>query len=247
MEIKKQRTFWFGAVALSPLLFSYRAGAAPGDAIPAPAALFPIVNTLVVEGDSITVGVGASSQTTTGWPARLSELIERYQKTPVKIVNVAVSRTDAIAQQANGPQIAAQKPDLLCILLGINDLRQARPVTEYTAAMDKLICDIKKGAPEATIVLGSPTWMETYVMADPQWARWAKGNRQIHLSYREAVRALAAKDGCLFADTYAAMEGKPQLIPDTVHPNDLGYQLIADRFFEALVLGRAPATNQRKQ
>ena len=214
---------------------------------PFPTAPFPAVSVLVVHGDSITVGVGASEASKTSWPARLQELIERYQNLPVRVSNLAVSGTDAVTQQESGAEIAAQKPDLVCLLLGINDLRQARPVAQYAAAMEEIIADIKKGAPDATIILGSPTWMQTYQMADPQWAVWSKGNRQLHLAYRAAVRVLAAKDGCLFADTYGALEGNPRLIPDTVHPDDVGCQLIADSFFQAFVLQQTPpATGEVK-
>ena len=60
------------------------------------------------------------------------------------------------------------------------------------------------------------------------------------------IKALGQQEQVLVADLNAEMKSAgslPGLFADDVHPNDAGYQLLAQAWFKAITRGRAAATN----
>jgi lysophospholipase L1-like esterase len=53
------------------------------------------------------------------------------------------------------------------------------------------------------------------------------------------IDKLAAAEGASIIDMHAALEGHPELEPDTVHPNQAGYLIMAQTVAKALT-GKAP-------
>jgi lysophospholipase L1-like esterase len=53
------------------------------------------------------------------------------------------------------------------------------------------------------------------------------------------IRAVAEKTGASVIDLHSALDGKAELFPDTVHPNDEGAKLVAAEIFHALT-GKSP-------
>ena len=55
-------------------------------------------------------------------------------------------------------------------------------------------------------------------------------------SFNDRIRALAASEGVVLVDVYAGMKDNLNLIGvDDLHPTELGYSVIADVFYQAVV------------
>jgi lysophospholipase L1-like esterase len=131
-----------------------------------------------------------------------------------------------------------QQPDVLCIMIGINDVwRQfdspLRPelsvgLEEYAETLEKLLL-LSKLAP-ASIYLATPFFIDPN-RADAMRARMDE--------YGEIVRQTAAKHGTNFVDTQAAFEPvlahfhSAALAWDRVHPSPAGHMVIARAFLKA--------------
>jgi len=52
----------------------------------------------------------------------------------------------------------------------------------------------------------------------------------------DRVRAMVAEEGAMLVDLYAAFDGNLDTLigPDGLHPNEAGYQKIAETFFDAI-------------
>jgi lysophospholipase L1-like esterase len=64
-------------------------------------------------------------------------------------------------------------------------------------------------------------------------------------SFNDRIRALAASEAITLVDVYAGMKDNLNLIGvDDLHPTELGFSVIADTFYEAVVRAfEAPATS----
>jgi lysophospholipase L1-like esterase len=190
------------------------------------------IKSVVFHGDSIT----ADGR----WAALFKAKVEKAQNAPVtNCRNLAVGGTGAIQQRKSGATIAAANPDLVCVMLGLNDMRQGIPVAQYRAALEEIVGAIRVKCPAALVILGGPTLLPEYVVPTTDGkpyanGRYDRGNRALHLAYRDELKALAAKYQCAFADVYAAMEAHPEIKFDSykTHPDNRGHEVIADCFFQ---------------
>ena len=60
-----------------------------------------------------------------------------------------------------------------------------------------------------------------------------EGGGPIAGGLNDLIRSIAASHGALVADTFGLL-GPAELQPDCVHPNDAGYEVIADEFNKAV-------------
>lgn len=115
------------------------------------------------------------------------------------------------------------KPDLLSILIGVND--QGRVSQEdYERIYDKLIIDAKGANPNLKVVLGEPFWNPSAPRNEDQRQR------------QEIVRKLAEKHGAAFVPFQRVIDEAAKRAPadywvwDSVHPTYRGHQLMADEW-----------------
>ncbi len=165
----------------------------------------------VAHGDSITHGFRATD-TTASYPYLLAKA------KGWACANVGFGSRQCVA--GDGALIAAQRPDVVTILIGVNDCLGSVPIETYRARYAGLLDALRAGAPTAAVYAITP-------LSCP--GKW-KGTDNLE-AYREAVRTLARerKDPRLFV-----VEG-PDLIPsearyfaDGLHPNDEGFRLMAE-------------------
>ena len=122
------------------------------------------------------------------------------------------------------------KPDVLSILIGVNDSSRSIPLESYEQAYDKLITDAKAANPKLKLVLCEPFVKPT-----------GKIDEDI-VKRQEIVARLAKKHGaalvqfqCVF-DEAAKRAPADYWIWDRVHPTYRGHQLMADEW-ERVVRG----------
>jgi acyl-CoA thioesterase-1 len=199
---------------------------------------------IVIVGDSITEA-GKN-------PGGYVWLLERYLSAlypdrQIKIVNAGISGNKATDMQARFQKDAInQKPDLVMINVGVNDVWHAFfnfqnlqfypqgnwlagvPLAEYRDKITQMVLAAK--AAEIRVVLLSPTPIGE-ILDGPE-------NRRLQ-EYIAAMREIALQNQCLFIDlngpyrevigTYQKHAGKTLnlLAADGVHPNPSGYRIIA--------------------
>lgn len=87
--------------------------------------------TYVALGDSLTAGVGATSEQTS-YPYIIARLMAQDRKTGVTVVNLGepgASSIDVLKRQA--PQVAALHPDVVTLVIGINDMFNKVPAEVF--------------------------------------------------------------------------------------------------------------------
>lgn len=127
------------------------------------------------------------------------------------------------------------KPDVLSILIGVNDQSRNVPLDQYEQVYDKLIADVKAANPNVKLVLCEPFGLPVG-NRKATWNTWADGLKQ-----RQAVVAkLAQKHNAalvLFQKAFdeAVLRGPAEYwIWDAVHPTYSGHQIMADAWESAV-------------
>ncbi len=168
-------------------------------------------------GDSITEGAGADPGKS--YPSQLQELLG----TGWKVGNYGVSgrtlldKGDFPYTKENAYQDALQfLPNVVIIMLGTNDTKPQnwRYDHEFVADYTKLVAAFRALESKPQIYLCRPC----PVVGDGSFDITEKNLQKVI----QKVDALAKDLKTGVIDMYAALEGKPELIPDKVHPNTQG-------------------------
>jgi lysophospholipase L1-like esterase len=123
------------------------------------------------------------------------------------------------------------KPDVLSLLIGVNDSSRGGPMDQYEQVYDKLLMDLKAANPNLKLVLCEPFGLAVGAkMAN--WESWSADLRQ-----RQAIVAkLASKHGAALVrfqhvfDEACRRAAADYWIWDGVHPTYRGHQLMADEW-----------------
>jgi lysophospholipase L1-like esterase len=116
------------------------------------------------------------------------------------------------------------KPDILSILIGVNDDGRGVPLDQYEQVYDKLITDAKTANPKIKLVLGEPFVKPTGKLGDGIRKR------------QEIVAKLAQKHGAALVHFQRIFDEAAKRAPadywvwDNVHPTYRGHQLMADEW-----------------
>lgn len=156
---------------------------------------------IIAFGDSLVAGVGSS---TGGFVDMLSKDLG------VEVVNLGISGNTTKDALDRVEVLKDYKPKLVMILLGGNDFLRKVPTEVTFANLDKIVrVVVNQGS--VVVLLG----VRSGVLS----------NR-----YDEEYEKLAIKYGAVYvSDVLDGVFGRPNLMYDTIHPNDLGYRIIADR------------------
>lgn len=116
------------------------------------------------------------------------------------------------------------KPDLLSVLIGVNDSGKKVPLDQYEAVYDKLLADARAANPKLKLVLGAP------------FMKPGKMNDDI-LKRQEIVAKLAKKYEAALVRYQEVFDAADKRFPqadywvwDNVHPTYRGHQLVADEW-----------------
>jgi lysophospholipase L1-like esterase len=158
---------------------------------------------IIAFGDSLIQGVGAS-------PGRdLVSVLER--RLNVTIVNAGRSGdTTRGALSRLDQAVLNRQPRVVLVLLGGNDMLRRLPRDEMFDNLEAIVTRIR--ARGAAVVLAS---VEIGFFTN---------------SYSGAYEALAARtSAALVPDILGGIWGRQTLMSDGIHPNDRGYEMMADR------------------
>jgi lysophospholipase L1-like esterase len=196
----------------------------------------------VAFGDSITEGKfpDATFSANPYPPAVQSMLRSRYtaQAAVITVINRGLSGENA-RQTSDGGGIvrlpgvlAADRPDVLLLLEGVNDLSTGNPLT-IQPMVDALRVMIRQGRSSGAQVMIATLLPER---AGPGTPATRNGALPLLTQANDQIRRAAVLEGATLVDLFQGLGGTPDpwIGSDNLHPNDTGYQKIADLFFDAI-------------
>ncbi len=175
-------------------------------------------------GDSITEGYGLDDPKRTSYPAQLQNLLG----TGWKVDNFGISGA-TVLKKGNRPYWSTSafepshttNPDIVIIMLGTNDAKPAnwRYSTDFITDYSLLISTYKN----------LPSSPKIYICFPPPVYGTPAGitNQRIKNELIPKIKEIARQTDTKIIDIYTAMSDKPELFPDTIHPNADGTKQIA--------------------
>jgi len=126
--------------------------------------------------------------------------------------------------------LTADQPEVVLLLEGVNDLNNGQ---------DAAIPTVKKGLTDMVRTArgrGLTVFLATLLPQRPGGLR-AHAPASIVAANAE-IRNVANTEGAVLVDLYAAFDGQTSTLigPDGLHPNESGYQKMADMFFAAITM-----------
>jgi lysophospholipase L1-like esterase len=148
-----------------------------------------------------------------------------YPEAAVEFINRGVSGNTVLDLEKRWQKdVMDLKPDLLSVLIGVNDNGKNVPFEQYEATYDRLLAEARAANPKLRIVLCEPFLKPT-------------GNLDPGIEKRrEIVGTLAAKYGAALVRFQPVFDAAAKKAPaeywvwDKVHPTYRGHQLMADEW-----------------
>jgi len=165
--------------------------------------------TIICFGDSLTSGTGAGREM--DYPSQLSRMIAG------PVINAGVSGdTTAHALKRLERDVLSKSPDIVLITLGGNDLKNGVARDAAFENLKAIVDSIQITG--ARVVVGGLS----FPIRDRGFGR--------------AYQELADETGAvLIPNILEGIMGNRKLMSDPIHPNDAGYKIIAERFYEAIL------------
>lgn len=159
-----------------------------------------------------------------------------FPKAKLDFVNRGVSGNTAPNLEQRWKKDALDlKPDLLSVLIGVNDNGKGVSMEEYERAYDKILTDARAANPKLKLVLCEPFGLPVGKRA-ANWETWFAGIKQ-----RQKITArLAKKHGAALVRFQHAFDNAIKRAPadywiwDGVHPTYRGHQIMADEWERAV-------------
>jgi len=193
-------------------------------------------NVYMAFGDSITVGEGSSDGT--GYRGILERrLAGHFGRATVVDEGVSATRSNRGATRVND-SLGRRTPAYILIQYGTNDWNDSacrNIVPCFT--IDSLATIVREAKAVGTLPV-----LATIIPVNVGYDARVPESRQVWVSQQdESIRTLAAQEGALLVDLEKAFLRAPdlgELFFDHIHPNDDGYEIMADTFFQALIRPR---------
>jgi len=186
-------------------------------------------------GDSITYGLTSrtldgmtSLATVEGYVSKLRRRLIQEYGAGIELINSGAPAEDTSdgLRRLDG-ELHRYRPDLVLLLEGVIDVNN--PYPELDQARDNLSKMMKM-----TLREGAACIIGTYIPLNKQGFRVRGANNVTELN--GVIRIEAAKQSVPVADHEEASEQNMSLQgPDGLHPNDDGYRLMADTWFQAIL------------
>ena len=185
-------------------------------------------STYVAIGDSLTAGRGDEGRDgrPIGWAQRLADILGVRTTVRCSLTNLAVDGAtvhEVLSKQL--PAVAARKPDLVSVTVGINDIRR-RDFDELSFKADLGQLFEALAATQATLLTCTLPDL-TVIMSLSQDLHEVVRERMRLAS--DIIREQAESYGavCLDAWTLPGVTDPDLYAPDRLHPNSKGHQFIA--------------------
>ena len=179
-------------------------------------------------GDSYTIGTGASDDAH-AWPSIIAGRLRAELTNPA--VN-GYTTEDLIRDEL--PLVQVVNPDLVTVLIGVNDLVQGRSIDEYRHSL-ATIYDAIEDRP--VVAVSIPTW--SYVPSAAGFGG-AENVERLTDAFNDVARGQATARGFAWVDigpVSASQAGTPGWIAaDDLHPGDAQYAAWAEVIWPAVQL-----------
>jgi lysophospholipase L1-like esterase len=189
---------------------------------------------LACVGDSITRGVGAKVP----WPAQLGQMLgDRWKVNNHGVSGATLMNSGDRPYQKLGDfeKAVGSMPNVVVIMLGTNDTKPdnwKHFASDYEKDYRGMIAKFAGLESKPRIFLCHPP----YIAKDGNWGI----NDPDTKAQMPVIEKLAKELNVGVIDVHAALEGRDELIPDKVHPNNDGATLIAGAVFKGLTGQPAP-------
>ena len=204
---------------------------------------------IVAFGDSITLGVRAdgSLREEQTWRVALAKRLNAAGGGPWDIVNAGIGgNTTADGIKRFEADAIAKRPDIVTLMFGVNDAAmlsfpEFKPIpgprvalTQYRKNLAEMIARARKAG--ARVILMTPCPMGNKYFNKRLEPYKSHDKNYVLRSYAQAVREIASELGVELLDVWTRFmqEGMNELLPDGVHPNPRGHQVIADMLFRVI-------------
>jgi lysophospholipase L1-like esterase len=133
--------------------------------------------------------------------------------------------------------LAQAHPDFVLLMIGTNDIDQKEALNEAPQRLESLLQRIRALVPAARIFCASvPPCLRT------------EGDLELTLEYNRRIPGIVERlngqpnrgqqKPIVFAEVYSAMDPAIDLLPDKVHPNAHGFEMIARAWADCLLANR---------
>ncbi|MBC8002795.1 MAG: hypothetical protein H7X97_09430 [Opitutaceae bacterium] len=191
----------------------------------------PAAKRVACVGDSITQGVGTANARIESYPAQLQRMLDEHW-----IIGNFGNSGSTLLNQGDKPyqkQRSFQdalnfKPDVVIIMLGTNDTKP-----HNWKFKDQFVADYKDLIGKFKALPSSPR----IFICRPAFVPGAGNfgiNEPVILEQIPIVDQIAKDEGAEVIDMHAALEGHDDLLPDRVHPNAAGANVMARAACKAL-------------
>jgi len=123
-------------------------------------------------------------------------------------------------------------PDIVLLMIGTNDIYGNVDVGNAPMRLSNLIDDIVTGAPDTLVVVASAIPIKDNAGADAKIVTYNAGVADVVSEHADAGKHV------LFVDNYAAIHDQANwastLMSDNLHPNDAGYAVLGQSFYDAI-------------
>ena len=175
-------------------------------------------------GDSYTIGTGASDESRS-WPAIIAGRLGAELTNPA--VN-GYTTLDLIRQEL--PYVELINPDVVSVLIGVNDLVQGRTLDQYARSL-VTIYDALDGRRVGAVSI--PTW--SYVPAAADFGGAAKVS-SLTAEFNQVARDAAMQRGFTWIDigdaSTSGIGSRGWIAFDQLHPGDAQYAAWADAIWD---------------
>ncbi len=187
--------------------------------------------TYVAIGASDAVGIGATP-VTNGYVFRIRDkLQDDGVGTDLKNLGIPGAKIGAMRDIAL-PEAIRFDPDLVTIFAGANDLIQGESVSSFQDNLDKMIAELQEKT-DADIIIGDLPDLTRL----PKYLDGSDGDvtSENVAAYNQAIRSVASRYGLtLVRLSQDEPSDKYTSEADGFHPNDRGYERIANLYYEVI-------------
>lgn len=185
-------------------------------------------------GDSITAGAGLAKPENSAYPVVLGQLLgPAYEVGNFGVSGTTLSKNGDHPYWNGGRYTDALEflPQIVVIALGTNDSKPRN--WRFKAGFERDLYAMVR------VFEGLPSRPMVYVCTPPPvfQDRWGINEAVVADEIRPLIRKVAAREFLPVIDLHRAFEGRADLFPDGVHPNELGAASIASSV-EAALRGR---------
>ncbi len=126
--------------------------------------------------------------------------------------------------------LSRDRPQAVLLLEGINDLNNSGG-----DAIDMVVSGLRTMVRQARGA-GLPVFIGTMMPERPGGIRYHEGAAVAIPPTNQAIKFMASTEGAIVVDLFAAFDGKTDTLlgPDGLHPNDAGYTVMAQTFYDAI-------------